>query len=233
MSHFSESLSQRKYVSFEAALEVSGLTLPELKRATALSFIETIEVGHNIFIEANSLKEYIEAKEEHGAAQEEGGARVHTSSANTSGSDKSDASRVFKEALDRDEKTRSQLSIVPYVAVGALLAIAILISLPSLGGGGGEASQGRAERFYAHSELKEAAKEQVSALFFPEKEEAPESARGWARNAGKEARFQGMDGQGAEAARAFAASVSGAVDTIAVNVYLNVKALVQSLGVAE
>lgn len=231
MSHFSESLSQRKYVSFEAALEGSGLTLPELKRATALSFIETIEVGHNTFIEANSLREYIEAKEEHGTALKEADTQARAAH-RAPDADKSDTDRVFKEALHRDEETRSQLSIVPYVAVGALLVIAVLISLPSLGGGG-ETSQGRAERFYAHSELKEAAKEQVSALFFPEREEAPESARGWARNAGKEARFQGIDGQGAEAARAFVASVSGAVDSIAVNVYLNLTSLIQSLGAVE
>jgi hypothetical protein len=167
MDYAEESLRSRKYLSLEQALDISGLTLPELRRAMALSFVRAVEIGNTSFVEHLSLKEYLERKS--GESSEFSSSNAQSMffpdepSLDEDNHSNQKEREMFQKALERDSRTASQLATTPYAAIALLILFALTLALPiSQTVQTGKLSS--AQSYFTNAHLKEVTAEKVETL---------------------------------------------------------------------
>jgi hypothetical protein len=167
MDYSGPSYSSLVYLTLDRAMEVSGLTLPELKRAIVLGFIKVADIGNTTFVDSLSLAEYTGSRERNfSEIRNTGTPSVFFKASELFPEDNHTSPKereVFREALARDTTAGNPLSTVPYVSVGIFIFIALLLSLPAPQDTGTE-NLISAEEYYARGSLKEITTQNVNSL---------------------------------------------------------------------
>ncbi|MEX0933421.1 MAG: hypothetical protein WDZ74_01575 [Candidatus Paceibacterota bacterium] len=231
MNYVEESLTSRKYLSLAQALDVSGLSLPELRRAMALGVIRGVDVGNTSFVEHFSLKKYIEQKS---------GEKEHPQTAGTQSTffpdqDSLDEDthlnqkerEMFRAALERDSETTSKLATAPYASIALLVLFALTLALPISQTIDSE-KLSSAQSFFTHAQLKEVTTDKVETLLVranTTQQTAIQAVEEKIVSTEKRDYFAGyQEQQGANAFAAWFESISEGIDSLALRVYETIEA---------
>jgi biopolymer transport protein ExbD len=167
MDYFGTSHSSGAYLTLDRAMEISGLTLPELKRAVVLGSIKVADIGNTTFVDSLSLGEYLEIHNGmRTVTKDKGSPSVFFEGGNVFEDDNyldPKEREVFREALARDMTTGARVSVAPYVFVSLLVMVAFVLSLPTSRNSGTE-NLASAKDYYARASVKEITTESVSAI---------------------------------------------------------------------
>lgn len=125
-----------EYISLESARAESGLSAEELSRAMVLGLIASAEIGNSAFVERGSLLSYLAQR---GNIQKniEPSEHLPLSSVRPDWSfeenNHHDAKEkgVFRDALVRDETTQKRTSLAPFMFIGLVAVLVLVLSVPS------------------------------------------------------------------------------------------------------
>jgi hypothetical protein len=224
MDYSREILDSKKYLTVRGALEHSGLTAPELKRAIALGFVTTAEIGTATFVEKRSLDEYSGFSAS--TAPSYSRAKVLASpfvpsSLRIEEDNHTDPKEraVFAQALERERGTVSSLSVAPYISVAALALFALILSIPTPSRDVGAREEAKA--FFTQASIKEVTESAVSDVLARASEGSSGLAKGAPQSESRRTNPYAfsLEEQRAHALSAFFGSISEAIENLAVRVY--------------
>lgn len=227
MNYAHESLTSRKYLSLEQALNTSGLTAPELKRAIALGSVRAVDIGNTSFVEHFSLKEYIEKKSSVTHAGTQSAFYPNERSLDEDNHSNQKEREMFHAALARDSEVTSQLATAPYASIALLILFAFTLALPiseTIHSG----KMSTAQTFFANAQLKEVTTDKVESLLTranTAQKGAVETARERIISQEKKdyvAKYQ--EQQSASALGSWFESISDAIKALSLRVYETIEA---------
>ena len=236
MDYTQESLRSRKYLSLEQALDISGLTLPELRRAMTLGFVRAVDVGNTSFVENISLKEYLQKKSSASGRYQPSGDQSRFFPDQESLDEDSHLTQkereVFRRALARESRTVSQLATAPQVSIALLILFALTLALPiSETVHSGKLSA--AQTYFVNAHLKEVTADKVETLLVRANATQKDAAETFGERmvpAEKRDYFAGyQEKQGANALASWFESISEGVDALALRVYETIEGAIRPL----